>query len=123
MSVKNTRTCPACQKAARTRPLPPEGFWQERVLQPIGMYPYRCEACGARFYRRTPIGEGLGEARHPIPTDGASSSAAESPKLVGPPEAMGDSLSSEEFGDFIDQISRSEKRKGLKVPRKEDESE
>ena len=43
--------------------------------------------------------------------------------MVAPEEAMGDSLSREEFGELIDQISRSERRKGLKASEKEDKSE
>lgn len=64
MSPKNLKDCPACRRPAPNRPLPPDGFWQVQVLQRIGMYPYRCESCGARFYRKVPIGKGLGEGRY-----------------------------------------------------------
>lgn len=173
MSAKAVRVCPACRRPAQNRPLPPEGFWQEQVLQRVGMYPYRCEACGARFYRKVKIGEaGLGEARYPtpprrpasskrpasVPVDepahpapsasvlagspprrrppqniplplepkrtaglGAKRDPNEIPKVVAPPEATGDDLSHEDFVDLIDHISRSEQRKGLKIPEKEDE--
>jgi len=87
------------------------------------MYPYRCDACGVRFYRRIPVGDGLGEARYTIPTDRPTLPPTEVPKVVAPTEATGDSLSGEEFVDLIDQISRAEQRKGLRVPEKEDESE
>ena len=127
MSARSPRVCPACRKPARDRPLPPEGFWQEQILQRIGMYPYRCEACGARFYRKVPVGKGLGEPRYPTPSHRPEPSRDRAPsptgipKVVAPPEATGDSLSHEDFVDLIDHISRSEQRKGLKVPEKKDE--
>ena len=126
MSAKNPRVCPACRRPARNSPLPPEGFWQEQILQRIGMYPYRCEACGAKFYRKVPIGKGLGEARYPIPPRGPAPSREPAPsrsnipKVVAPPEATGDTLSHGDFVDLIDHISRSEERKGLKVDDNED---
>ena len=141
MSSINPRVCPACRKPARNRPLPPEGFWQVQVLQRIGMYPYRCEACDARFYRKVPVGQGLGEGRFSRPphrpmkvrdadqvaragkvtgreTRRTASSPTEIPKVVAPPEAVGDSLTHRDFVDLIDHISRAEERKGLKVPEK-----
>jgi hypothetical protein len=93
------------------------------------MYPYRCEACSARFYRKVPVGEGLGEARYPSPTrdpvhsKGPAPSRHQIPKVVAPPEATGDSLSHDEFVDLIDHVSRSERRQGLEVPEKKDEDE
>lgn len=86
MSAKVVRVCPACRRPAQNRPLPPEGFWQEQVLQRIGMYPYRCEACGVRFFRKVKVGEGgLGEARYQTPT------RSPAPPLKRPVSAPADS--------------------------------
>ena len=138
MSSINPRVCPACRKPARNRPLPPEGFWQVQVLQRIGMYPYRCEACGAKFYRKVPVGQGLGEGRFSRPphrpmkardaddvarvggaaardSRPAAAGPPEIPRVVAPPEAVGDSLTHRDFVDLIDHIRRAEERKGLKV--------
>jgi hypothetical protein len=128
VSSKKPLVCPACRRPARTRPLPPEGFWQEQVLQRIGMYPYRCEACGVRFYRKVPVGKGLGEARYttpprgPAPSRGPAPPNSYIPKVVAPPEATGDALTHEDFVDLIDHISRSEERKGLKATGDDEES-
>ena len=139
MSAKSVRVCPACRRPAQTRPLPPEGFWQVQVLQRLGMYPYRCEACGAKFYRKVPVGEGLDEIRYrtpprapaprpgtafgagPVPRKDPPRAGNQIPKVVAPPEATGDNLTHEDFVDLIDHISRSEKRKGLKVEETDDE--
>ena len=143
MTGKNPRVCPACHKPARNRPLPPEGFWQVQILQRIGMYPYRCEACEVRFYRKVPIGLGLGPGRFstsrhrpmpkrdsgaaPRPRGKRSAAGAEGssrppgpkdhiPRVVAPPEATGDLLTHEGFVDLIDHIRRAEERKGLRAP-------
>jgi len=115
------------------------------------MYPYRCEACGARFYRKVPVGEGMGaslDAPHahgpgkyageglapsqsPKRTVGEGLAPSREPRVVGdgipqvvaPPEATDSTLSHEDFVDLIDHISRSEQRKGLKIPEKDDEKE
>lgn len=135
-----------------------------QVLQRIGMYPYRCEACDARFYRKVPVGEGLGRGRYKSSLeaprhrgaaawdgfadsreqkerrhfDSSEVSAATPdlsrttekpppippetiPRVVAPPEAVDNSLTHEDFVDLIGHISRSEERKGLKVPEKKDE--
>ena len=143
MSARTLRVCPACHRPARNRPLPPEGFWQEQVLQRIGMYPYRCEVCGARFFRRVPVGDGLGDGRLTSPTrgpapsrdpasspdvehrggEGLARSQDQIPKVVRPPEDNRDFLSHEEFVDLVDHISLSEHRKGIAVPEKDDEEQ
>lgn len=121
MTGRSPRVCPACRRPARNSPLPPEGFWQVQVLQRIGMYPYRCLDCDARYYRKVPIGRGLGEARYPIqepdlvPQGRPEPSPDEAPKILVPPDVDGDGLSHEDFVDLIDHISRSEQRKGLKA--------
>jgi len=92
VSMKNTKDCPACRRPAHNRPLPPDGFWQVQVLQRIGMYPYRCESCGARFYRKVPIGRGLGEGRYeaaphrPAPEGGSGVGARRGPAPGRKPE-------------------------------------
>jgi len=153
VSAKKPRVCPACRRPARHSPLPPDGFWQVQVLQRIGMYPYRCEACDARFFRKVPVGQGLGKGsykpvsgaghrRGAAAWDGFSKAGKELapsqpraktlektppsppdgiPRVVAPPEATDNSLTREDFVDLIGQISRSEERKGLKVPEKQDE--
>ncbi len=131
MSGNDPKVCPACRRPARNRPLPPEGFWQEQVLQRLGMYPYRCEDCGARFYRRVPVGRGLGAGRYQTPPAGAvfaenspsPSAENETPKILVPPESEADGLSHEDFVDLIHHISRSEQRKGLKVTEKKDDEQ
>ncbi len=121
------RVCPACRGVARSKPLPPEGFWQVQILQRIGMYPYRCEGCGARFYRRVVVSHDLGTQKRsgavgPAPQKRIEKSAEsvlrDGPRIVPPPELDEDGLSHEAFVDLIDHISRSEHRKGLKAPRK-----
>lgn len=84
------------------------------------MYPYRCEACGSKFYRRVASGKGLGEGRYPMTADSSTDQPEEIPRLVQPPETMGSPLSNDEFVDFIGQISRAEQRKGQKGPRDEE---
>ena len=134
MSARTLRVCPACRRPARTRPLPPDGFWQEQVLQRIGMYPYRCEDCGCRFYRKVKVGEGIvlsQPSSHPMPIGPSSSPAdghspaakrpASAPKVLTNPEAPGDAISHDDFVDLIDHIRRSEERKGLKVSKKDNE--
>ena len=104
-----------------------------QILQRIGMYPYRCEACGARFYRRVEVGDvakaaprhhPMESSVHPVP-GGPSPTAMESgPRVVSPPEGIADDgLSHEDFVDLIDHISRSEQRKGLKAQKKESEDD
>ena len=104
-----------------------------QILQRIGMYPYRCEACGARFYRRVEVGDvakapprhhPMESSVHPVP-GGPSPTAMESgPRVVSPPEGIADDgLSHEDFVDLIDHISRSEQRKGLKAQKKDPEDD
>lgn len=116
MTARSPRVCPACRRPARNRPLPPAGFWQEQVLQRLGMYPYRCEDCGVRFYRKVPVGDGLGEARYAVPNRKPPLS-----RNPAPPEAPGDALSHEEFVDLIDHISRADPAKGRDAAEKKDE--
>ena len=123
MTAKPVRVCPACRGVARSKPLPPEGFWQVQVLQRIGMYPYRCQGCGARFYRRVKISEDLATPTrsHVVGPPGRqgtanvdSSAAAGGPRVVVPSEGFDDGSSHADFVDLIGHISRSEQRKGLK---------
>jgi hypothetical protein len=109
--------------------LPPEGFWQVQILQRIGMYPYRCEACGARFFRRVRVGDvaktpprshAIKRAAQPRPGDRSADVAQNVPRVIAPPEAgFDDDLSHADFVDLIDHISRSEQRKGLGAPKKD----
>ena len=140
MSNPSPRVCPACRRPARNKPLPPEGFWQEQVLQRIGMYPYRCEACGVRFYRKVPIGKGLGEGRYqthphrPAPDRGSGvgegpapprpqRSPGRTPGVAELPEVPDDSLSHEDFVDLVDHISRPGQLEGARAPGKKNEDD
>jgi len=127
------RVCPACRRPARTRPLPPDGFWQEQILQRIGMYPYRCEACGARFYRKVEVGEKVAPPRrpetHPQPPIRTSAvrqpegkAGAPPPRVLSHLDTPSDSLSHDDFVDLIDHIKQAEHRQGLEV-RKEDDAD
>ena len=132
MTAKPVRVCPACRGVARCKPLPPEGFWQVQILQRIGMYPYRCEGCGARFYRRTTTSEALNtppRARTGEKSDDESGAqnlppvSHHSPRVVSPPEVEDEGLSHADFVDLIGHISRSEQRKGLKAKKGSTEDE
>ena len=152
MTAKAIRVCPACRRPARNRPLPPDGFWQEQVLQRIGMYPYRCEACGARFYRKVKVGDKVAPPRrpetHPLPpaqarASGRSQGGAASqrapdssqppappgtPRQIPPPRVLthldtpSDALTHDDFVDLIDHIKQAEHRQGLEV-RKDDDAD
>lgn len=127
------RVCPACRGVARSKPLPPEGFWQVQILQRIGMYPYRCEACGVRFFRRVEVGDvakspprhyPIERSVHPLPGGQVPSARENGPRVVPPPEGIADDgLTHEDFVDLIDHISRSEQRKGLKAPGEDPEDD
>jgi len=69
----------------------------------------KSEAQGPDSARLKSAGEGPGSSRPVV-------SQEEIPKIVARPEATEDSLTHEDFVDLIEHISRSEQRKGLKVP-------
>lgn len=87
------------------------------------MYPYRCEACGVRFYRRVRVGkEGIVPPRrsetHPAPSSGPVKRPAAvpaGPKTLTHPELPGEKLSHEEFVELIDQMRQTEKRRDPKT--------
>jgi hypothetical protein len=94
-----------------------------QVLQRIGMYPYRCEACGVRFYRRVRVSQDLGKPERPRAARPATQRqvgappppvAKGGPRVITPVEVSDDGLTHADFVDLIDHISRSEERKGLK---------
>ena len=97
------------------------------------MYPYRCDACGVRFFRRVEVGDvakspprhyPIERSVHPIPGWQAPSARENGPRVVPPPEGIADDgLSHEDFGDLIDHISRSEQPKGLKAPGEDPEDD
>ena len=110
------------------------------------MYPYRCEACGARFYRKVKVGEIVAPPRRPEvhpppvkrPASGdaskrSDSAPARSPVPGGthakqdPPRRMlsnldtpSDALTHDDFVDLIDHIKQAEERQGLAVRREDD---
>ena len=91
------------------------------------MYPYRCEACGVRFYRKVPVGEGLGQARYPTPrhrpppSRRSVPSQAEKAEVVTQPAPRGDSLSHGGFLDLIDSVNRPKQHRQADAPEKKEE--
>ena len=104
-----------------------------QILQRIGMYPYRCEGCGARFFRRVRVGDvaktpprshAMESFALPRPGEIQSAAARNGLKVIPPPEAAtDDGLTHSDFVDLIDHISRSEQRKGLKAPKMDREDD
>ncbi|HEV2644869.1 MAG TPA: hypothetical protein VGU46_00740 [Acidobacteriaceae bacterium] len=47
-------TCPKCKRSAALR-LNRTGFFERKVLRLLGIYPWKCGACGSSFFwpRRT----------------------------------------------------------------------
>lgn len=45
------RKCPVCKATAFHRPTRARGFWETRIFTVVGLRPFRCAKCGARFLR------------------------------------------------------------------------
>lgn len=61
MIRSNRVICPTCKGNVATR-VNRDGFWRRHVLSFLGIYPWKCGACGSTFlYRRRGHGTGSGD--------------------------------------------------------------
>jgi ribosomal protein L37AE/L43A len=51
MSAKPEVVCPKCKASVAMR-ISRTGFWERKVLGRLGIYPWKCGACGVKFRRR-----------------------------------------------------------------------
>jgi hypothetical protein len=125
MSAKPVRVCPACRGVTRSRPLPPQGFWQVQILQRLRMYPYRCEGCGARFYRRVEVSQNLlassRKRSDPRPMRQGPAHAFRAESTSGPKgvatreESLDGERSHQDFVELIGHVNRPKQRQDLKT--------
>lgn len=87
--------CPVCKKAVVRILGHPRGFWETRILALLGLKPFRCPECRARF-----LGTGTG-----VPPEKRRRRTQPSPAPTPPPSV--------DFQELLGEIRESEDRYGL----------
>lgn len=99
------RDCSVCKKPQTAEMVAPKGVWETKILTRLGLQPYECRSCHARFFR---FGNGK-----TAPADSASGAAPKSSGKHGKAQSFPVFLPPEdgrEFDEVVEKIRLGEKK-------------